>query len=324
MIDRIANASPALSVQQDADPVKPLPADPVVSHQYGMQKTLPEIGFNPELNRILHDAGAMQPARLAQSPEFADSIRGPEMSAGHAVMAELAQAAYGGPDDVPPAPWQPVGQEQWQSWGIDSSLLNDPSTGFQAQVFADGSGNFVLAFAGSEILGPDYPFNNFPQAAGIPTPQHAQAATLALMLDAAVPSGALSFAGHSLGGGLASVAASVTGNPAVTFNAAGVHRNTLLLLGLNPVQAQQDAENGLVVTYSVEGELLTNLQEDGPASAFLLPDAMGTHYVLDDPTPTPQPIFIPPIPVNMGIEVADAFADHEISTVVEAMQAIKW
>lgn len=320
MIERIANNSPAVQLLRDPEPPgKQPPADSDTVQQELPPKQLVAGDFNPDLNRILHD-NKMLPARFAQSPEFAASVYGPQQQDSHEVMAQLAQAAYGGPNDVPPSPWQPVGHEQWQAWGIDPALLNDPSTGFQAQVFTDGSGNFVLAFAGSEIIGPDYPLNNIPQAAGMPTPQHAQAAALALMLDAAIPSGGLSFAGHSLGGGLASVAALVTGNPAATFNAAGVHSNTLFFLGLDPVQAHQDAENGLIVTYSVEGEFLTSLQEDGLVSG-LLPDAMGTQYVLDDPTPVPQSTLITPTPIIAGIEVADAIADHEISTVIEAMQA---
>jgi len=64
------------------------------------------------------------------------------------------------------------------------------------------------------------------QAAGMESPYSRRAAQIAQRADAAAP-GRASCTGHSLGGGLASAAATVNGSPARTFNAASLSRNTL-------------------------------------------------------------------------------------------------
>ena len=76
----------------------------------------------------------------------------------------------------------------------------------------------------------------------------------------------LTMTGHSLGGGLAAAAAIATGRPAVTFNAAGLNPETVI------------SENGQffsssVINYSVEGELLTGIQ-----NLTLAPEAYGLQY----------------------------------------------
>jgi len=67
------------------------------------------------------------------------------------------------------------------------------------------------------------------------------------------------FAGHSLGGGLASAAAYATGTSEITFNAAGLHSNYRI------------GAHGGVRAHYVRGDWLTTMQRWTP-----LPNAAGT------------------------------------------------
>ncbi|WP_439898475.1 lipase family protein, partial [Klebsiella pneumoniae] len=57
-------------------------------------------------------------------------------------------------------------------------------------------------------------------AAGIPTKQYAQGVAYAREAVKAVGNGELSFTGHSLGGGIATLSAAATGRYATVFNSA--------------------------------------------------------------------------------------------------------
>lgn len=62
--------------------------------------------------------------------------------------------------------------------------------------------------------------------------------------------------GHSLGGGLASAASMASGKPAWTFNAAGLHADTVKKYGGSLIGSTSNIQ-----AYRVKGELLTKLQE---------------------------------------------------------------
>lgn len=103
-------------------------------------------------------------------------------------------------------------------------LYTDRETGFQAALYVNGEGNSVLAFAGTN--GANDWGSNVLQALGLVGAQYDQALVLARTVY--IDTGAnIRFVGHSLGGGLAAAAAIVTGGRATTFNAAGVHPNTV-------------------------------------------------------------------------------------------------
>ncbi|WP_261434861.1 lipase family protein [Serratia ficaria] len=63
-------------------------------------------------------------------------------------------------------------------------------------------------------------------------------------------------AGHSLGGGMASAASIASGNPAWTFNAAGLHKNTVEMYS-----GSRLGDTSNIHAYRVENELLTTIQE---------------------------------------------------------------
>ncbi|MEM6455392.1 MAG: hypothetical protein AAF772_09890, partial [Acidobacteriota bacterium] len=81
----------------------------------------------------------------------------------------------------------------------------------------------------------------------------------------------LTITGHSLGGGLAAAAGTVVGVETTTFNAAGVHSNTLEPFGLT-----RDDADGLVESFSVDGEILNGAQD----SLLPMPTAVGARFEL--------------------------------------------
>lgn len=151
-------------------------------------------------------------------------------------------------------------------------LLKPDRSGFRAEIYLPdpailGPGyKPTVAFKGSagEVLTPDglrptgsedFVANNFPQSVGLKTDYYDRAMSLAYQLSRSQLD--FEITGHSLGGGMASAGAAVSGMRTTTFNAAGLH----------PLTAQRFAqENGLpvydpkqsVVAYQVTGEVLND------------------------------------------------------------------
>ncbi|MFN3946349.1 MAG: lipase family protein [Allosphingosinicella sp.] len=84
----------------------------------------------------------------------------------------------------------------------------------------------------------DHKNGNVPNELGRLSDQRRDALSIAHRLDRRVGSGTLIITGHSLGGGLASLAAAVTNRPAVTFNAAGIRNSVLAELGISRTNAE--------------------------------------------------------------------------------------
>lgn len=123
---------------------------------------------------------------------------------------------------------------------VPGSLVDDRETGLRTAIFSnsDGSDN-VQVFAGTSPWSLANWWANLTQAFGFRSGQYE------LGIENARENyrqyeGNLRFAGHSLGGGIASAAAIITGGSAYTFNAAGVHDNTLRGF---------DRSNGSVTSY---------------------------------------------------------------------------
>ncbi|RUT71803.1 hypothetical protein D0817_03715 [Flavobacterium cupreum] len=112
-------------------------------------------------------------------------------------------------------------------------LYNDPKSGFKSQLYEkvglNGKMEYCYVTAGTEPgdIG-DYAADAL-QTAGISL-QYQQSVNNAKILKAQFGD-ALSFAGHSLGGGMAEANARITGESATTFNAAGLSYATAIILG---------------------------------------------------------------------------------------------
>jgi hypothetical protein len=197
------------------------------------------------------------------------------------VYAQLAAAAYKTDEPVPvPVDWEDVLE------------FDDPRhTGYFARLFVNRvTQERVLAYAGTD----DWPnwWTNFTQATGQGGieydigMEHAQQ-----VVDGLPPGAELRFVGHSLGGGMATLAAAIHQRRATTFNAAGVHSYTVFhhRADFSDIDQRVDA-------YRVKGEVLSTLQDarrsfvgvlvpNGNGKDYWLPptalDPVGRHYMAD-------------------------------------------
>lgn len=306
----------------------------------------PEPFYHPQavaLQRVLDAAPA------AATPSFDAQVRGQQPRPIDMKLAEICQAVYD-PSNAGPAGWQRLDAAQLQAAGIAPAALEDAGTGFRAGIYTDGNGRYVLAFAGSND-GKDW-LNNFEQGLGLPASQYREAESVAGLAKAAFGNN-LVITGHSLGGGLAAAAAAKYNIAAVTFNAAGVHDDTLRAANLDPATVKQEADAGEIRAYSVDGEILSSLQDHrgavlgalavggalinpllgGVAAGALLsgdmPPALGHRITLADPNPVPKPklhwydwlwgdaeVRETQYAVN---EVKHSIADHMIGPVLSAL-----
>ena len=264
---------------------------------------------------------------------LADEVRGTTPQDLDLELAELAQGVYDGEGSEH---FQPLDDSALEALGIDPDALTGPG-GFQASIYRDDEGRYVLAFAGTDPSSISDWGANAQQGVGALSSQHLQAIGLAQHLAGAVGSDNMVLTGHSLGGGLASTASVATDVPAVTFNAAGVHPNTVLAAatlghespGLDP---------GQVRNYHVRGEILTTLQnplgsfvDHAPFGDSILPNALGTQIALDpakgpDLHPSPWSL-VSPIAgvVDTAIDLGGyAIGQHQAPSVIEAMEASEY
>ncbi|MEW1953524.1 WXG100 family type VII secretion target [Terrabacter sp. NPDC080008] len=264
-------------------------------------------------------------------PPFADSVRGTKPHEIDLELAELAKGVYNGEGTATYHPLQP---SDLRTLGIDPGTLTGPQ-GFAATVYRDAQGHYVLAFQGTDPSSLDDWGANLQQGVGLFSSQHVQAITLAQRLSAVVGSENMVLTGHSLGGGLASTASVATDVPAVTFNAAGVHPNTVELatrLG----HGDGGLASGQIRNYHVRGEVLTTLQN--PVGSFVdhvphlgpdrLPDALGTQIALDPAKPpevhvSPWSLVSPAAGVVETVKDLGGYAigQHQAPSVIEAMEA---
>jgi len=189
--------------------------------------------------------------------------------------------------------------------------LSPDVPGFKAMVYQDyitGEDQYVLAFGGTD--GPsdisDW-YNNIVQGSGMGAPAQYVAAMLIgdkLATQSKIPAGNLIVTGHSLGGGLASAAAVVTGAPADTFNASWLSPETLLtskdngtplrLISIDPLVYGYELYSGAlgslstahdtIDAYFVDYDILTRVQQvTGVVLDKLLIAPVGSMKKLDSP-----------------------------------------
>lgn len=118
--------------------------------------------------------------------------------------------------------------------------------------------------------------NNLRQGAGLKSKQYKQAfdnVRILLKTDN-ITRANLQLTGHSLGGGMASAVGTLYGIYAITFNAAGVHKNTLARRG-----GHIEFAKASVNSYYLTGDILTFEQEQRIGTRFI-PDAIGNRIEL--------------------------------------------
>ena len=174
--------------------------------------------------------------------------------------ALLAKDVY---NDVPspPSGYRAASDADLARLGLTPDMLEQPGeSSFRARVYVSGEAGqerYTVVFRGSQA-GDDWK-SNAQQGFGFNSTHYANALEIGKKL--ARTDADVTLVGHSLGGGLAAEAAIASGRPADTFNAAGLHQNTI-----EKAQAVAQANGrGLssINNYRVPGEILTTLQEGG-------------------------------------------------------------
>ncbi|MEM6455396.1 MAG: hypothetical protein AAF772_09910 [Acidobacteriota bacterium] len=127
-------------------------------------------------------------------------------------------------------------------------------SGLHAELYQSDEGETVLVFEGSGEVR-DW-LSNLQQGLGQNPEHYRQAIEIAQKVHE-VYGDDMAITGHSLGGGLAAAAGTIVGVETTTFNAAGVHPNTLEPFGLE----RSDAI-GNVEAFHVQGDLLNGLQDN--------------------------------------------------------------
>lgn len=157
-------------------------------------------------------------------------------------LAHMSAAAYTGATGDKPGLDEVTAKlpKKLQDAGWRAVKVTSNESGLHAVQFKnDKSGEHVLAFAGTALTLTQLSdlTTDINQAMGLKAQQYEEAIQMAKTLKDDLGDDAeskLRFTGHSLGGGLASAAALVTGIKAETFNAAGVHKNTVARHGVEP------------------------------------------------------------------------------------------
>ena len=178
------------------------------------------------------------------------------------LYAVLAAAAYRGKN----AP-QALLAARNEGYAETGMLSNKDVPEYFGRVFEKGN-EIVVAYAGTELdtigdaIG-DWQ-TNLVQGTGFVGAQYKQAIRDAKKIVKNNPGKRIRFVGHSLGGGLASAAASAVKRKAITFNASGVHRNTNFPVLVNDRKIR---------AYRVQGDPLSNLQQEW--GGVLVPNGNG-------------------------------------------------
>ncbi|MBC7991394.1 MAG: DUF2974 domain-containing protein [Luteimonas sp.] len=271
------NTAQSIAEQYRLPPPPDPQVDPAGYDQWlqGNAAYVAEPAYHPQFGQLF---AANDPQAPVPAGSFSDEVRGqlPQAGIDHD-LALLSEDVYNAESTnrIGAGNWTRV-QDADLPPGISTPRSSD-ATGFQAAIYTDGNGRYVLAFAGTDPTSiPDW-IANGGQGLGFETAQYRDA--MALAQEASAEWGDnLVITGHSLGGGLASAAALATDSPAVTFNAAGLSDETLRSLNFTPNGAREVAADGLVRRYNVQNDILTGAQQ----GVSPLPDAVGYELRLDN------------------------------------------
>lgn len=177
-------------------------------------------------------------------------------------MARLAQDVYR-PDEGPPPGWKNISSDAkaLEKIGLKPDDLSIAGSDFRAQVYEPDPLVFgkdakpTVAFKGTTTK-EDWA-ENLRQGTDSESKYYRRAVKIGAALDE--KDADVEITGHSLGGGMASGASRASGKPATTFNAAGLHPNTVARYG--GTVHEPEAEN--ITAIRVENEFLTGTQEQG-------------------------------------------------------------
>lgn len=220
------------------------------------------------------------------------------------ILALLARDTYWN-NDGELASIQRLNSQQLAVMGISESMLRDKKTGLQSNIYRYED-IYFLCFAGSNDLSDLYA--NFRQGLGYYEPQYFQAVGIVNLLSKAGVNNLICI-GHSLGGGLATIAALAARAPAITFSPAGLAANTLNVIGIKESEILQHVDKGLIRYYTVKYDFLDGLQQSLP-----IPKSIGNRIEL------PYKHQNSPILKNLPYHsITRHFVAHFIGTIVEML-----
>jgi hypothetical protein len=164
----------------------------------------------------------------------------------------------------PPTGWSNVSTDKAElaKLGLKPEMIETKGSDFRAQVYKPDPAVFgsnakpVVVFKGTTPSSLEDWKNNVQQGGNWDSKYYSNAVKIGKAVDDS--GSAVEFAGHSLGGGMASAASRASGDPATTFNSAGLNPKTVAKYGGTPVDSAINA-------YRVQGEILTRLQEFTPS-----------------------------------------------------------
>lgn len=226
-------------------------------------------GHGASARRLRADMDEVENMRCAQHVYLANDPNAPP---------ELRQ-------QMPPGFLKPT-PDELSAMSLTEKMLNPPGSNFRAAVckkdptvWGDNpKPPFVVAFRGSTPKLEDWQ-NNFAQDANQESSYYERAVRIGNRL--ARHGVDVHFVGHSMGGGLASAAQGGSGLTASTYNASGLHPETVARYSQDA--SHMAAEAAKIKALRVEGEVLTQTQESG-ALSLLANQAVGIKHPLQAAT----------------------------------------
>lgn len=164
----------------------------------------------------------------------------------------------------PPAGYRVAVEGDLGKLGLKPADLTSTQSPFRARVYVKEIGgvpHYTVAFRGTNMSSASDWTSNALQSMGVSTDHYRHALYIGSKL--ALAQGAnVTMTGHSLGGGLASAASIASGQPAATFNSAGLSGETIsaarAIHSSAGVQTKDD-----ITAYYVRGEILSAIQDGG-------------------------------------------------------------
>lgn len=213
-----------------------------------------------------------------------------------------------------------------EGWRVER-VIEDKKSGFMAVMYAsefERPPRKVLVYRGTDVGSNADMATDAMQGIGMPTVAYKHAADVARRLKQQMSAG-FDIAGHSLGGGQASQAGLLTGYDTYTFNAAGLHEQSIARAGITPTTLARNRRR--VQAYYSENDPL-NAMQDNPIKTKLAIRAIASPVTVLIPPPFPNPldpILSDPrnLPPAMGIrhEMADAGGHYSTGHSIPPMVA---
>lgn len=240
------------------------------------------LGEMAGLGDVLQQVASWLEAGVVSQPPagdtgYAEAAGGNRPQAGDlAIVALMGAAGADDPNRIPPGYSAVTDPTALAELGLTSGML-DQDNGMQVRVYVDGQGRYVVVFPGTDFTDQRDVTEDFQGGGGVPAQTRA-AIDIAGRIATSGHGGDVVFAGHSLGGRLASVAAMATDGTAVTYNPAGVDDATMNYVaarrgvGVDQLRAQADADQR---AYVYQGEILDRIQTKDPTTGAAMPDNPG-------------------------------------------------